>query len=249
AAAAARGLAAFRGTGRRFEHRGTAGGVRVVDDYAHHPTEVAALLRAARTVVGDGRVVVLFQPHLFSRTAHFAAEFAAALDLADVAVVTDVYAAREDPLEGVSGATITKLSVRGEHVPDRLAAARHVARLARPGDLVLTVGAGDVTELGPVILTELEEGPRCAPRALPYRVAPRPRAPARHRLLRPPAPGPQSRHGPGPRPSDARPRRPHPRRPVLAVRPTGPPSARRAHSTRPCGRRSSCRVARPSSRR
>ena len=160
AASAARGLAAFRGTGRRFEHRGPAGGVRVVDDYAHHPTEVAALLRAARTVVGDGRVVVLFQPHLFSRTAHFAAEFAAALDLADVAVVTDVYAAREDPLEGVSGATITKLSVRGEHVPDRLAAARHVARLARPGDLVLTVGAGDVTELGPVILTELEEGPR-----------------------------------------------------------------------------------------
>ena len=152
---AARGLAAFRGTGRRFELLGTAGDVRVVDDYAHHPTEVLALLRAAREVAGAGRVIALFQPHLFSRTAHFAAEFAEALSLADVAVVTGIYAAREDPVEGVSAETITRLMTNGEHVPGREDAAKRVAELARPGDLVLTVGAGDVTELGPVILARL----------------------------------------------------------------------------------------------
>ena len=157
--AAAAGLAAFRGTGRRFEHRGTVAGVRVVDDYAHHPTEVTALLRAARSVAGQGRVLVLFQPHLFSRTAHFAAEFAEALSLADATVVTDIYAAREDPVPGVSGETITSLmdSAATEHVPHRVAAAQRVADLAGPGDLVLTVGAGDVTELAPVVLAALGE--------------------------------------------------------------------------------------------
>lgn len=156
AATAAHGLAAFRGTGRRFEERGAVGGVRVVDDYAHHPTEVRALLRAAREVAGDGRVLVLFQPHLFSRTAHFAEEFAAALSLADLAVVSDVYAAREDPLPGVSGETITRHLPGALFVADRHEAALHLAAQARPGDLVLTVGAGDVTELGPVILAALE---------------------------------------------------------------------------------------------
>jgi UDP-N-acetylmuramate--alanine ligase len=153
-----RGLAAFRGAGRRFEHRGTEGGVRVVDSYDHHPTEVAALLRAARPVAAGGRVLVLFQPHLYSRTRIFADEFAAALALADAVVVTDVYAAREDPDPDVTGATITDRmppGAHGEHVPDRLDAARRVAALARPGDLLLTVGAGDVTELAPVVLTEL----------------------------------------------------------------------------------------------
>lgn len=155
------GLAEFRGTGRRFEDRGTVRGVRVVDDYAHHPTEVAALLRTAGTVVGDGRVLVLFQPHLFSRTRTFAAEFAAALDLADLAVVTDVYAAREDPDPEVSGDTIVRQAVRQEtlrYVADREEAAREIARAATDGDLVLTVGAGDVTALGPVILAELAAG-------------------------------------------------------------------------------------------
>jgi len=155
--AAARGLAAFRGTGRRFEDRGSAAGVRVVDDYAHHPTEVTALLRAARTVAGTGRVLVLFQPHLYSRTAHFAREFAEALALADLAIVTDVYAAREDPVPGVSGETITGLMApgTGEFVADRLEAAHRVAAEAASGDLVLTVGAGDVTELAPVVLSAL----------------------------------------------------------------------------------------------
>jgi len=153
---AAAGLAAFRGTGRRFEDRGTAGGVRVVDDYAHHPTEIAALLAAARQVA-TGRVVVLFQPHLFSRTRAFAGEFAAALAAADEVVVTDVYAAREDPDPAVTGATITDRMPTGKarFVADRLEAARAAAALARPGDLLLTVGAGDVTTLAPVILDEL----------------------------------------------------------------------------------------------
>jgi len=153
----ARGLAAFHGTGRRFEDRGSARGVRVVDDYAHHPTEVTALLRAARTVAGAGRVLVLFQPHLFSRTAHFQREFAEALSLADLAVVTEVYAAREDPVPGVSGETITRHLPSARFVADRLEAARTVAAEAREGDLVLTVGAGDVTELAPVVLAAIEE--------------------------------------------------------------------------------------------
>jgi UDP-N-acetylmuramate--alanine ligase len=155
---ATEGLAAFRGTGRRFEHRGDAGGVRVVDDYAHHPTEVAAVLRAARAVAGDGRVLALFQPHLFSRTRTFATEFAEALDLADVVVVTDVYAAREDPDPEVTGEMITgrvPTEGRATFVADRAEAAVSVARAARPGDLLLTIGAGDVTALVPEVLAEL----------------------------------------------------------------------------------------------
>ncbi|MBO0925699.1 UDP-N-acetylmuramate--L-alanine ligase [Cellulomonas sp. zg-ZUI199] len=157
---AADGLDDFVGTGRRFEDRGTAGGVRVVDDYAHHPTEVAAVLRAAREVADGGRVVVLFQPHLFSRTRTFAREFGEAFDLADAVVVTDVYAAREDPDPTVTGALVVEhvpTPGKAVFVPGRVDAARAVAALARPGDLLLTVGAGDVTELVPVVLAELAE--------------------------------------------------------------------------------------------
>ncbi|WP_284502021.1 glutamate ligase domain-containing protein, partial [Actinotalea sp. C106] len=153
---AARALSTFTGTGRRFEDRGAVRGVRVVDDYAHHPTEVEALLRAARPVAGQGRVLVLFQPHLYSRTRTFAAEFAQALGLADVVVVTDVYGAREDPDPQVTGALITE-PLRGTgrdatFVPDRVEAARMIGAASRDGDLVLTVGAGDVTALAPEIL-------------------------------------------------------------------------------------------------
>ncbi|WP_308169025.1 UDP-N-acetylmuramate--L-alanine ligase [Cellulomonas hominis] len=158
AAAVAAGLGEFRGTGRRFEDRGTAGGVRVVDDYAHHPTEVAALLRTARQVAGDGRVHVLFQPHLYSRTRTFATQFGAALDLADTVVVTDVYAAREDPDPEVTGDTIVQrvpTPGRAAFVADRHDAARAVAAAAAPGDLVLTVGAGDVTLLAAEVLEAL----------------------------------------------------------------------------------------------
>ncbi len=161
AADVAAGLGEFRGTGRRFEDRGTVAGVRVVDDYAHHPTEVAALLRTARSVVGDGRVHVLFQPHLYSRTRAFATEFGAALDLADTVVVTDVYAAREDPDPEVSGDTVVQrvpTPGRATYVADRHEAARAVAAAATAGDLVLTVGAGDVTRLGADILAALGDG-------------------------------------------------------------------------------------------
>ncbi len=158
------GAAAFVGTGRRFELRGEVAGVRVVDDYAHHPTEIEALLRAARPVAGAGRLLVLFQPHLFSRTRIFADRFADALALADDVVVTGIYAAREDPDPAVDARTITDLLAgtasggRVEAVEDREQAARRIAELARPGDLLLTVGAGDVTALAPVILAHLAAG-------------------------------------------------------------------------------------------
>ncbi len=157
------GLARFGGVHRRFELKGVVAGVRVYDDYAHHPTEVAAQLRAARAVVGDGRLVVLFQPHLYSRTAEFATGFGAALGLADEVVLMDVYGAREDPVPGVTGALVADRvplpagQVRFE--PSWSAAAPLVAGLARPGDLVLTMGAGDVVQVGPEILAALSAAP------------------------------------------------------------------------------------------
>ncbi len=155
---AARGLHEFVGTGRRFEERGVVDGVTVVDDYAHHPTEVAALLSAARVSAGAGRVLVLFQPHLYSRTRIFAAEFANALDHADETVLTAIYAAREDHDPATSSQMIAELMRSSvQYVPEREAAAREIARRARTGDLILTVGAGDVTELGDVVLDELQK--------------------------------------------------------------------------------------------
>ncbi|MFI6388306.1 UDP-N-acetylmuramate--L-alanine ligase [Nonomuraea sp. NPDC050547] len=157
------GLAAFTGAKRRFEAKGEAGGVAVFDSYAHHPTELAADLRAARDVVasysGDGRVIAVFQPHLYSRTRFFADEFGAALGLADRAIVLDVYGAREDPEPGVSGAMVAeRVDLPESHVdyaPDKAAVPALVADKARQGDIVLTMGAGDVTELGPQIVAEL----------------------------------------------------------------------------------------------
>jgi UDP-N-acetylmuramate--alanine ligase len=161
------GLAGFEGVRRRFELVGTANGVRVFDDYAHHPTEVSATLAAMRTVVqqtdppgngtGGGRAIVVFQPHLYSRTKTFAHEFGAALDAADEVFVLDVYGAREQPIAGVSGATIADhVSVPVTYVPDFSAVADRVADAAHPGDVVLTMGAGDVTMLGPEILASLQ---------------------------------------------------------------------------------------------
>jgi UDP-N-acetylmuramate--alanine ligase len=155
----AEGLGTFGGTRRRFELRGEAGGVRVVDDYAHHPTEVAAALTAAREVAGSGRVLAVFQPHLFSRTRIFAREFGAALGRADEVVVMDVYAAREDPEPGVTGelvaAAVPLPRDRVIFVPSWSAVADEVVSRCRPGDLVLTLGAGDVTMLGPEIVFRL----------------------------------------------------------------------------------------------
>jgi len=154
---AAAALARYRGAARRMEPKGEAGGVRVVDTYAHHPTELAADLRAARAIAAGGRVVAVFQPHLYSRTRIFAAEFGAALGLADEVVVLDVYAAREDPEPGVSGRLIADAVPGGtaRYVPSFADAPRVVASVAEPGDLVLTMGAGDVTRLGPLVLDEL----------------------------------------------------------------------------------------------
>jgi UDP-N-acetylmuramate--alanine ligase len=151
-------LADFQGARRRLESHGEVAGIRLLDDYGHHPAEVAATVTAARNLAGEGRVLVLFQPHLYSRTLHLQHELAAALALADAACVTEIYAAREEPLESVSG----KLVV------DRLTELRPgmsvgwapavedgvtiVAELARAGDLVLTIGAGDVDRALPLIL-------------------------------------------------------------------------------------------------
>ncbi|MBT0771086.1 UDP-N-acetylmuramate--L-alanine ligase [Kineosporia sp. J2-2] len=152
----------FGGTRRRFEDKGTEDGVRVVDDYAHHPTEVRAVLKAARAVVSDGRVLAVFQPHLFSRTRIFAEDFGAALSLADEVVVLDVYAAREDPEPGVTGELVAKAVRLPEsqvaYRPTATAAVEEVLRRAQKGDLVLTIGAGDVTALGPAILDAIRSG-------------------------------------------------------------------------------------------
>nr|WP_082961914.1 UDP-N-acetylmuramate--L-alanine ligase [Mycobacterium sp. 852014-52144_SCH5372336] len=152
------GLAGFEGVRRRFELVGEANGVRVFDDYAHHPTEVRATLGALHTVTeqAGGRSIVVFQPHLYSRTQTFAREFGQALDGADEVFVLDVYAAREQPIAGVSGASIVEhVSVPGTYVPDFSAVSARVAEAAAPGDVVVTMGAGDVTMLGPEILTAL----------------------------------------------------------------------------------------------
>ncbi len=154
---AAAALGRYRGAARRMEPKGEAGGVRVLDTYSHHPTELAADLRAAREVASGGRVVAVFQPHLYSRTRIFAAEFGSALGLADEVVVLDVYAAREDPEPGVTGRLVADAVPGGaaRYVASSGDVPRVVASLARPGDLVLTMGAGDVTRLGPLVLAEL----------------------------------------------------------------------------------------------
>ena len=153
------GLAAYRGARRRMELKGEADGVQVIDSYAHHPTELAADLAAARDVAAGGRVIAIFQPHLYSRTRIFAAEFGAALSNADEVLVLDVYAAREDPEPGVSGRLVSDaVPGRGAmFVPDRAAVPGVIAGLAKPGDLVLTMGAGDVTGLGPQIVAALQD--------------------------------------------------------------------------------------------
>ena len=152
------GLGGFTGTRRRFELKGAVGGVRVFDDYAHHPTELAAVLRAARSVAGEGRLVVAFQPHRYTRTAAFRDEFGAALALADEVVVLEVYAAGEDPVPGASGAGVAAAVPLAGHVvfePSWSAVAGRLAELARPGDVVLTLGAGDVTMIGPEVVALL----------------------------------------------------------------------------------------------
>ena len=151
----------FRGVHRRFEYHGTAHGVSVYDDYAHHPTEVAAVLTAARAVVGEGRLIAVFQPGTYSRTQTFATEFADAMSIADIAVVMDIFPAREEPIPGVSGALIAEqIPLTGERViyePSFSAVPRRLADIAEPGDVILTMGIGTVYLLCPEILAEIAE--------------------------------------------------------------------------------------------
>jgi len=157
------GLGGFTGTRRRSELKGSAGGIRVYDDYAHHPTEVAAVLRAFREVAAGGRLVVAFQPHRYTRTATFAPAFGAALGAADEVVVMEIYAAGEDPIPGVTGADVAAaVPLDHERVlfePSWSAVAPELARRARPGDVVLTLGAGDITMIGPLVLELLGPPP------------------------------------------------------------------------------------------
>jgi UDP-N-acetylmuramate--alanine ligase len=150
---AERVLVEFRGAGRRLEEKGEAGGVRVLDSYAHHPAEIAADISA----LGE-RVIALFQPHLYSRTLHLAHGFATALARAHAACITDVYPAREQPIDGVDGRLIVeelatvRPGMRIGWAPEPEAAARVVASWARPGDVVVTLGAGDVDRVAPLLL-------------------------------------------------------------------------------------------------
>ena len=150
-------LARFRGVGRRFETVGEKHGVVVVDDYAHHPSEIVATISAARERT-DGRVLVLFQPHLYSRTRHLAHELGLALSAADAACVTEIYPAREDPIDGVSGKLVVdalRPGLRAGWAPLVEDGVRIVASWARPGDFVVTVGAGDIERAGPLVLEAL----------------------------------------------------------------------------------------------
>jgi UDP-N-acetylmuramate--alanine ligase len=156
----AEALAGFHGAERRFERRGVIGGITVVDDYGHHPTEIAAVISAARAVK-PRRIVVAFQPHRYTRTRDLMTEFADVLAQPDEVVLTDIYAASEDPIPGVTlDALATAINTRRTHpvhvVPRLEAVAGVVADIARAGDLVLTLGAGSISSLAPALVTELE---------------------------------------------------------------------------------------------
>jgi UDP-N-acetylmuramate--alanine ligase len=149
------GLATFRGTGRRFEIKGVVHGVRVIDDYGHHPTEINVTLQAARRYADAGRLIVIFQPHRYSRTKAFAAQFAHELSAADRAIVLEVYAASEKPIDGVSSKLITSMMSKGEYIPNFVEVTDSVVADAQPGDVIVTLGAGDVSSLAPIIVEGL----------------------------------------------------------------------------------------------
>jgi UDP-N-acetylmuramate--alanine ligase len=153
-------LSAFEGIIRRFEHKGDAGGVTVIDDYGHHPTEILATLAAAKNAF-DRRIVAVFQPHRYSRTKDLLAEFTRAFGDAELVIVTDIYAAGEDPIDGISGVDLAE-AIERQHkggvvyaaAGDGLAA--EIAALVKDGDVVITLGAGDITRLGPRLLEQLD---------------------------------------------------------------------------------------------
>jgi len=154
------GLAAFTGVERRFQRIGESRGVIIIDDYAHHPTEIEATLQAARTAFPRKRIIAVFQPHLYSRTRDFYPEFAIALTKADVVFLCDLYPAREQPVQGVSSALIAGKMREAGKAPrwegPRADAARALSDEVREGDVVITIGAGDITRTGPELLAVLE---------------------------------------------------------------------------------------------
>ncbi|MDR0836975.1 MAG: UDP-N-acetylmuramate--L-alanine ligase [Propionibacteriaceae bacterium] len=155
-AAALLGASTFGGAERRFQAVGNVSGVagvRVFDDYAHHPSEISATLSAARAVAGEGRVIAAFQPHLYTRTRDFASQFGAALSAADEVVLTDIYAAREDPIPGVTGRLILRaVSAPSHWVPAREDVAAALQQIVKLGDVVVTLGAGNITQVGPELV-------------------------------------------------------------------------------------------------
>jgi UDP-N-acetylmuramate--alanine ligase len=146
---------------RRLQLKGEAAGVQVIDSYAHHPTEMTADLEAMRAAAGDARIVVVYQPHLFSRTQELGKEMGDALALADSSLVLDIYPAREDPIPGITSELVIEAArAAGAEVTavhDKSEVPSLVAGMSKPGDLVLTMGAGDVTDLGPLILDRLSK--------------------------------------------------------------------------------------------
>jgi len=145
----------FSGARRRFEVKGKVKGVSVVDDYGHHPTEIDVTLKAARTFAGSGRVIVIFQPHRYSRTSVFFKEFAKALSLADKVYVLEIYGAGENPIPGVTSRIIADLISNSEYNPSMIEVVDEVCAQVKTGDLIITLGAGDVSALAPVILENL----------------------------------------------------------------------------------------------
>jgi UDP-N-acetylmuramate--alanine ligase len=145
------GLASFHGTGRRFELKATVHGIRIIDDYGHHPTEVQVTLSAAKLYAGDGRLLVIFQPHRYSRTKAFMSEFAKALSVADEVVLLEVYAASETPIPGITSENIAEQLTNGHFIPNFLEASEWMIAQAKPGDVIVTLGAGDVNSLAPII--------------------------------------------------------------------------------------------------
>lgn len=145
------GLNSFRGAGRRFELKAALHGIRIIDDYGHHPTEISVTLDAARRYADNGRVLVIFQPHRYSRTQAFLDAFAVALDKADDVTLLEIYAANEQPIPGISASLIVEKMKNGTFLPNFAEAAERVIELARPGDVILTLGAGDVNSLAEIV--------------------------------------------------------------------------------------------------
>ena len=130
-------------------------GIRVVDDYGHHPTEIQVTLAAARRFAGDGRLLVIFQPHRYSRTQAFAEGFAKTLDAADQVIVLEIYAASEKPIQGVTSQLITDAMTKGRYIPNFIEVTDQIINSAQPGDVIITLGAGDVSSLAPIIIDGL----------------------------------------------------------------------------------------------